>query len=425
MVLPSTPQLLRPAASSGRHLPDQPVHRQRRQPAADRGLDAERRGRLAPHRLGRRHRGTLWKTTTREPAACSPTSASTASSRRTRCFFPPELNFEPVDDGLPGTSLFGTSENLQPQRRRSTLVHSYTPDGQAARPPPPPPASSSRSATSTSVYVVSRNLNAGQPNVDSGTQRQRAPGPRSWCATAATTSRRRCCCWTSGSRWWARVRGEQSSINGDPNKLFFYPKLATAYRLPALRPGGERAQGARSPTARRATSRCTARSSPRCAPPTTSRATRASLGTRHRRRPGHPARAPARGRGRRGRHLLRRRRSCSELTVYQRNITDLLLQRALAPSTGFTTQFFNGGELRNRGVEAMVQVTPGATAATSSGSSRTTFTLNRSKVTDLPVPAFTAGGFGTAWAPSASRKGASATQIVGNVGRTRTAPAAT
>ena len=34
-----------------------------------------------------------------------------------------------------------------------------------------------------------------------------------------------------------------------------------------------------------------------------------------------------------------------ELSVYQRTISDLLLQRALAPSTGYTTQFFNGGEV--------------------------------------------------------------------------------
>src|SRR5262249_1808297 len=47
-----------------------------------------------------------------------------------------------------------------------------------------------------------------------------------------------------------------------------------------------------------------------------------------------------------------------ELTTYQRTIDDLLLRRNVAPSTGFLTQIFNGGQMINRGIEAMVQVTP-------------------------------------------------------------------
>jgi outer membrane receptor protein involved in Fe transport len=108
-------------------------------------------------------------------------------------------------------------------------------------------------------------------------------------------------------------------------------------------------------------------------------------------------------------------RGVVELTVYQKTISDLLLSRALAPSTGFTTEFFNGGELRNRGIELMVQIVP----VKSQGFewlTRTTFSLNRSEVTDLPVPAFLTGGFGTGLGAFRIEEGASATQIVGNHG---------
>jgi outer membrane receptor protein involved in Fe transport len=105
----------------------------------------------------------------------------------------------------------------------------------------------------------------------------------------------------------------------------------------------------------------------------------------------------------------------TEFTLYQRNISNLLLQRALAPSTGFTTQFLNGGSLRNRGVEVMVQLNP-FNGGEFEWVSNTTFSLNRSKVTNLPVPDFIAGGFGTSLGAFRIEKGASATQIVGNSG---------
>src|SRR5262249_17253103 len=51
-------------------------------------------------------------------------------------------------------------------------------------------------------------------------------------------------------------------------------------------------------------------------------------------------------------------RGVLELTFYQRNISDMILRSVPAPSTGYVHDFFNGGELRNRGVELMVEATP-------------------------------------------------------------------
>src|SRR5690606_37863508 len=71
-----------------------------------------------------------------------------------------------------------------------------------------------------------------------------------------------------------------------------------------------------------------------------------------------------------------------ELTVFDRNTTNLLLQRVPAPSSGFTTQIFNGGKLNNRGVEAMLGFTPIMTPDVR-WLSRATFTRYTSEVKDL------------------------------------------
>ncbi len=107
-------------------------------------------------------------------------------------------------------------------------------------------------------------------------------------------------------------------------------------------------------------------------------------------------------------------RASFEFTVYQKNITDLLLAREVAPSSGFTAQLLNGGELRVRGLEASV----GATLIQNDMTNwlfRTTFFLDRNKVLDLPVPSFRAGGFGTALGAFQIEEGSSASQIVATV----------
>jgi TonB-dependent starch-binding outer membrane protein SusC len=102
-----------------------------------------------------------------------------------------------------------------------------------------------------------------------------------------------------------------------------------------------------------------------------------------------------------------------EATVYQKNISDLLLTRTLAPSSGLVAEIFNGGKLRTRGIELAVGLVPVQSRSTS-WYFRTTFSANRSKITELPVPAFETGGFGTALGAFRIEVGKSATQIVGN-----------
>src|SRR5688500_15326199 len=71
-----------------------------------------------------------------------------------------------------------------------------------------------------------------------------------------------------------------------------------------------------------------------------------------------------------------------ELTGFDRNSTNLLLQRVPAPSSGYTSQVFNGGKIQNRGIEAGVGVTPIDTRGVL-WIARATFTLTRNEVRDL------------------------------------------
>jgi TonB-linked SusC/RagA family outer membrane protein len=103
-----------------------------------------------------------------------------------------------------------------------------------------------------------------------------------------------------------------------------------------------------------------------------------------------------------------------ELTGFTRNTTNLLLQRVPAPSTGFTTQVFNGGKIENRGFEAVLGLTPVQTP-TATWITRATFTQYTSEVKDLaglppfrpPLSGF--GGLGVTFI----EEGEPLTQIIG------------
>lgn len=322
--------------------------------------------------------------------------------------FPPELFFEPIDDGLAGTSLFGTSQ-VRNVNSGVNLVHRLrTKGGTSAN---TSIGMSFEEREINSVYVASRNLIGGQGNVDSGTQVE-VNENRSLVRDRGYYVQEDLILFDEKWTVTGAVRGEQSSVNGNPNALFFYPKIGTAYRLPppvaainefklraaygetgnlplygqkftALRTAN--IEGSPAIVARPATGDANIR-------PERQREIEAGLDT-----------------------ILLDGRAMFEVTVYQRTISDLLLNRSLAPSTGYTTQFFNGGELRNRGIELMLRGTPVEKAGVK-WTTNATFALNRSEITNLPVPSFNTGGFGVGLGAFRIEKGASATQIVGNVG---------
>lgn len=88
-----------------------------------------------------------------------------------------------------------------------------------------------------------------------------------------------------------------------------------------------------------------------------------------------------------------RGRANLDVTVFRRRTTNLLLSRTPAPSTGFTNQIFNGGQISNKGLEVVLGLTP-VQAREFGWVSSTSFSLHRSNVDSLPVPRFRPAGSG-------------------------------
>ncbi len=85
-----------------------------------------------------------------------------------------------------------------------------------------------------------------------------------------------------------------------------------------------------------------------------------------------------------------------EFTLFDRNTTNLLLSRVPSPSSGFSSEVFNGGQLNNRGIETMLGYSLIQSGSTS-WITRATFTKYTNKVVDLAgLPAFfpVQSGFG-------------------------------
>jgi TonB-linked SusC/RagA family outer membrane protein len=212
----------------------------------------------------------------------------------------------------------------------------------------------------------------------------------------------------------AGLRADRSSSNGNSGKYFLYPKLAASYRF--LKPFGGidelKLRGAYGQTGNRAIfgSKYV----------TDTTGTIGGLfGTYINNRAGDPEIQPERQEEFEGGidATLANARAELNLTIYQRNIRDLILEQTIAPSVGQEFRVFgNGGRLRNRGVEASLTLQP-VQSRNVNWIFRTTFFANRAKITELNVPAFETGGFGTALGAFKIEQGASPTQIIGQEGK--------
>lgn len=104
------------------------------------------------------------------------------------------------------------------------------------------------------------------------------------------------------------------------------------------------------------------------------------------------------------------------LTWYNKVINDFLMQGSLPSSSGFTTNWVNAGNLRNRGVELGLNARPIQTRTVVWNTS-VNFWLNRSKVTKLTIPSVPQGSFGYVLGSFQIQQGKSATQLLGLDGK--------
>jgi TonB-linked SusC/RagA family outer membrane protein len=331
-------------------------------------------------------------------------------SQENSLLFPPELQFEPIDDGEPGTALLSNSNNLNLNLGTNGVL-TFT------------PASGSFTAT-TSVGVngssrdlrvsriVSRNLPGGIGIVGAGTdvrvteQRQRVEDFGLFAQEEFLTLSERLLL-TAG------INADRSSANSDIHKYFYYPKLSGSFRFPQpfraleeLKIRAAYGQSGNQPLFGQKFTPLTVTENigglPGIIVPVQGPVGSKNLRPERQREFEAGADATfAQGRG------------ALELTGFRKDVSDLILQRTLAPSSGFGFEVFNGGRLRTTGAEVGLSLVPVQSAQTE-WIFRTSFASTRSKIVSLPVPTFRGLGFGTALGSFQFEEGASATQIVGN-----------
>jgi TonB-linked SusC/RagA family outer membrane protein len=195
------------------------------------------------------------------------------------------------------------------------------------------------------------------------------------------------------------ARAERSSVNGDIDRYYLYPNASASYRFPDLLGGGSDLKlrvaygetGNQPLFGQKYTSLNTPQLDNRLGVVVATTAGFADV---------EPERLKEVEVGIDGNALSGR--LTWEITGYNRNTTNLLLQRAPSPSTGYTVQVLNGGKIRNSGIEIGLGYTP-----IQSGDlfwvTRGTFTRYTSEVVDL-------AGLGAFYPPGSG---------YGNLGRTR------
>lgn len=326
------------------------------------------------------------------------------------------LIFEP-NDGLPGTvtSNSGAVQNLN---LNLSLAHTFTPVGR--RYSATTAAGIQRETSSLrSTNVVTRDVLLGLENINSGS----APevfANREAVKGFAMFAQEEVLALDEKLLLTAGVRAERSTRNGDVDKLYAFPKASVSYRLmdavPALNEVKLRLAAGQSGNQ-----------------PLYLQKYRTAITSVYDRQNGVQA-GPSYGnpdiKPERQTEIetgfdaqFASGRGSLAFTLYQKTIDDVILQIAAAPSVGYTVEILNGGQFRNRGVEALLELTP-IQRQDYGWTSRTTFARNRGIVTALPVPAFTLSqdatgqgvAFGAGYGIARLQVGESVTQIVGSDG---------
>jgi hypothetical protein len=324
---------------------------------------------------------------------------------------PPELQFENAD-GQPGTVVLSKSSNRN-LNAALNLSHTFNPSASE---------SGSQWTTSAGIQYEERRLFATQILARTLLPGQESPQQ----TTSQTVSSRlepvrdlgifgqeelllanRRLLLTAG------LRADRSSSNGNTKKFFFYPKLAASYRF--QRPFGGidelKLRGAYGQTGNRALFGAKFVTD-------TTGTIGGGFGTYIGNRAGDPLIQPERQEEYEAGidATLANGRAELTLTVYQRNIRNLILEQTVAPSVGQELRVFgNGGRLRNRGLEASLTLQP-IQSRDVNWIFRTTFFANRAKITELNVPPFQTGGFALSLGTFQIEQGSSPTQIFGLAG---------
>jgi TonB-linked SusC/RagA family outer membrane protein len=101
-----------------------------------------------------------------------------------------------------------------------------------------------------------------------------------------------------------------------------------------------------------------------------------------------------------------------EGTYYIKNVSDLIQDLTLAESTGLSSEKVNAASLSNKGIELSVSATP-VSSKYFTWNTRIQFAKNISEITKLDVPSYTTGVYGVTFGTYLIKQGYSPTTIVG------------
>ncbi len=328
------------------------------------------------------------------------------------------LYFE-SNDGLPGT-VTSQSGNVLNANVNGSVVHTWFPASQLFT--TTTSAGIQREiADRRSTNVVTRDVLAGQENINRGAASQLFAN-REKVRGLAFFGQEEVLAMDERLLLTLGARAERSTVNGDIDKFYLFPKGSVSFRIPGL-------------------GRFTDELKLRAAigqsgnqPLYIQKYQPAVIGTYQGQNAvlaglirGNPDIEPERQTEIEGGFdaTLFNSRASLSFTMYQKTIDDVILHVTSGPSTGYDVEIRNGGTIRNRGTEVLLAVTPVETPAFN-WISRTTFARNVGVVTDLPLPAGQtffnierdATGqrvaFGAGYGIGRLEKGKRVTQIVGS-----------
>ena len=333
---------------------------------------------------------------------------------------PPDLYYEQAG-GLPGTVVDGTTTNTN-MNLGTSAVWNFTPHSGGYR-SALTAGLTFESVDTHSVYVISKDLIAGQPKVDTATSVTPSEALRQT-KEAGGYLQEEVSMLDDRLSLLGGLLSERSSLNGDDTKYYFYPKLGAAYSLIKPAKPGEAPMFAGFESLRVRLAYGETGNRPNYGQKFTALSATNTIGGNASLIVGGLA-GDAQVEPERQREIeggidmaTKDQRVVAEVTGYQRQISNMLLQRTLATSTGFGAQVINGGGLRNRGVEAAIAIKP---VKGFDWTTRGTLTLNRSMVTELPAgiaPFNTGPSFGAGFGIYRIEVGKSATQIVSTTDKT-------
>lgn len=284
------------------------------------------------------------------------------------------------NDGLPGT-VTSLSGNVLNANVNLSAVHSWFPASQMFT------ATSSAGvqreiADRRSTNIVTRDVLAGQENVNRGAASQLFANHEK-VRGLAFFGQEEVLALNERLLVTAGARAERSTVNGDINKFYWFPKGSVSYRFPGLSRFADEVKF------RAAIGQSGNQ------PLYIQKYQPAVIGTYQGQNAllaglikGNPDIKPERQTEIEGGFdaTLFNSRASLAFTVYQKTIDDVILHVTSGPSTGYDVEIRNGGTIRNRGTEVLLALTPIETPSFN-WISRTTFARNVGVVTKLPLPA--------------------------------------